>query len=52
VNLRKRDWQALTAWFLTIVLLAGFFGIYTYLYVEQRKQYFAEKKTARRSAPQ
>src|SRR2546428_6659622 len=43
-SLRKRDWQALSAWLFTIVLLAGGFGLYSYLYVERREQYFTEKK--------
>ena len=44
MDLRKRDWQALTTWLFTIVLLAGGFGLYSYLYVERREQYFDEKK--------
>ena len=44
VNLRKRNWQALSTWLFTILLLAGGFGLYSYLYVHQREQYFAENK--------
>src|SRR6266481_3587828 len=44
MDLRKRDWQALSTWLFTIVLLAGGFGLYSYLYVERREQYFTEKK--------
>src|SRR6266404_4574085 len=44
VHLRKRDWQALSTWLFTIVLLAGSFGLYSYLYVERREAYFTEKK--------
>ena len=44
VRLRKRDWQALSVWLFTVVLLLGAFGIYSYLYVERREQYFTEKK--------
>src|SRR5262245_47967640 len=44
VRLRKRDWQALSVWLLTIVLLSGAFAIYSYFYVEHRELYFTEKK--------
>ena len=44
MRLRKRDWQALSVWLLTIVLLSGGFGIYSYFYIEHRERYFTEKK--------
>ena len=44
VRLGKRDWQALSVWLLTIVLLSGSFAIYSYFYVEHRERYFTDKK--------
>lgn len=44
MRLGKRDWQALSVWLLTIVLLSGSFAIYSYFFVEHRELYFTEKK--------
>jgi hypothetical protein len=44
MRLRKRDWQALSVWLLTIVLLSGGFAVYSYFYVEHRERYFTERK--------
>src|SRR5437773_2181970 len=44
MRLSERSRQMLGTWLVTVVLLAGGFAVYSYLYLEGRKQYFTERR--------
>src|SRR5215468_3266588 len=44
MRLGERGRQMLVSWLVTVLVLASSFAIYSYLFLEGRKQYFTERR--------